>query len=77
MRSHRSKPILFSLSLVLGIYLLLPAFQVLAQDTRTAQIGQTAELSSSAQVDSHLAAMSDEQIRQAYAQKLEDALDAG
>jgi hypothetical protein len=55
---------------MLGIYLLLPAFQVLAQDTRAAQPEQAAELSSVAQVDSHLAGMSDAQIRQAYAQKL-------
>ncbi|MCP4627616.1 MAG: mechanosensitive ion channel family protein [bacterium] len=70
MRSHRSKLILFSLFLMLGIYLLLPAFQVLAQDSRAAQPDRTADLSSPAQVDSHLAGMSDGQIRQAYAQKL-------
>ncbi len=43
MKDHRWKLILFSLSLMLGIYLLLPAFQVLAQDTLAAQPGQTAE----------------------------------
>jgi len=70
MRSHRSKLILFRLTLIIGIYLLTPTFQVLAQETRAAQPDRTAELSSSAEVDSHLAGMSDEQIRQAYAQKL-------
>ena len=70
MTLYRSKLILFNLSLMLGIYLLLPTFQVLAQDTRAAQPDRTAELSSPAQVDSHLAGMSDAQIRQAYAQKL-------
>lgn len=59
-----------TLSLMLGIYLLLPTFQVLSQDARAAQPDQTVELSSPAQVDSHLAGMSDEQVRQAYAQKL-------
>jgi len=41
MEAHQSKRILFSLSLMLGIYLLLPTFQVLAQDTRAAQPEQT------------------------------------
>jgi small-conductance mechanosensitive channel len=49
---------------MLGIYLLMPAFQVLAQDTRSA------EPSTPAEIDSHLAGMSDAQVRQAYAQKL-------
>jgi hypothetical protein len=70
MKGPRWKLILFSLSFMLGIYLLLPAFQVLAQDTRAAQTEQTTEYRSAAEVDSNLAGMSDEQVRQAYAQKL-------
>jgi len=70
MKLYRAKLILFSLILMLGIYLLIPTFQVLAQDTPSAQPDQTAELSSLAEVDSYLAGMSDAQVRQAYAQKL-------
>jgi hypothetical protein len=70
MKLYRSKLILFSLSLMLGIYLLMPTFQVLAQDNPAAQSDQTAEPYVSAEVDSYLAGMSDEQVRQAYAQKL-------
>jgi small-conductance mechanosensitive channel len=70
MELYRSKLILFSLSLMLGIYLLMPTFQVLAQDNPSAQSDQRAEPSSPAEVDSYLAGMSDAQVRQAYAQKL-------
>jgi len=70
MISDRSKLMLFSLSLMLGIYLLLPTVQVPAQDAWAAQPDQKAEPRSSAEVDSYLAGMSDEQVRQAYAQKL-------
>jgi len=70
MTLYRSRQILFSLPLVLSIYLLLPTLQVLAQDTQADQYEQTAEPKSAAEVDSHLAGMSDEQVRQAYAQKL-------
>jgi small-conductance mechanosensitive channel len=55
---------------MLVIYLLMPTFQVLAQENPSAQPDQTAEPTSPAEVDSHLAGMSDEQVRQAYAQKL-------
>ena len=70
MKICRSKLILLSLSLMLGIYLLMPTFQVLAQDNQSFQPDPTAEPASSAEVDSHLAGMSDAQVRQAYAQKL-------
>jgi small-conductance mechanosensitive channel len=56
---------------MLGIYLLMPTFQVIAQDNTSAQPDQTVEPTSSAEIDSHLAGMSDVQVRQAYAQKLE------
>ena len=70
MKVYCSKRILLSLSLMMAIYLLLSPFQALAQDNPSAQPDQTVEPASSAEVDSHLAGMSDEQIRQAYAQKL-------
>ena len=70
MKAYRLKLVLFTLSLMLSIFLLMPTFQVLAQDNPAVQPDQTAELTSSAEVDSHLAGMSDEQVRQAYAQKL-------
>ena len=70
MKIYRSKLILFTLSLMLGLYLLMPAFQVLAQDNSSAQPDLKSEPKSSTEVDSHLAGMSDEQVRQAYAQKL-------
>ncbi len=70
MKIYRSKLILLTLSLMLGLYLLMPAFQLLAQDNSSAQPDQKSEPKSSTEVDSHLAGMSDEQVRQAYAQKL-------
>jgi hypothetical protein len=41
----RSKPNLFSLSLMLGIYLLPPTFPVLARDSQAAQTDPAVELS--------------------------------
>ena len=70
MKAYRLKLVLFTLSLMLSIFLLMPTFQVLAQDNPSAQPDQTAEPTSPAEVDSHLAGMSDAQVRQAYAQKL-------
>ena len=70
MKGHRWKLTIFSLSFMMAIYLLLSPFQALAQDNPSAQPDQTVEPASSAEVDSHLAGMSDEQVRQAYAQKL-------
>ncbi len=70
MKLYRPKLILFSISLVLAIYLLMPTLQVLAQDNPSSQLDQKAAPLSSAEVDSHLADMSNEQFRQAYAQKL-------
>jgi small-conductance mechanosensitive channel len=48
----------------------MPTFQPMAQDTQVPQSDQKAESMSPAEVDSHLAGMSDEKVRQAYAQKL-------
>ena len=71
MKHYRSKIVLFSLGLTLGIYLLMPAFQLMAQDTRAVQLDQKAEPVSPAEVDSDLSGMSDAQVGQAYAQKLQ------
>jgi hypothetical protein len=70
MKRHNWKRLLFGSFLMLVLYLCMPTFQVLAQDNTSAQPDQTAEPTSSAEVDSYLAGMSDAQVRQAYAQKL-------
>lgn len=70
MKAYRLKLVLFTLSFMLSIFLLMPTFQVLAQDKPAVQPDQTAELTSPAEVDNYLAGMSDEEVRQAYAQKL-------
>ena len=70
MKHHLSKILLFSLSITLGLYLLMPEFQLMAQDSRAAKSDQQAEPTSPEEVDRHLAGMSDEQVRQAYAQQL-------
>ena len=70
MKLFLSKIILFSVPLILAIYLLMPTFQLMAQDTRAAQPEQTTEPTSPEEIDSSLAGMSDAQVRQAYAQKL-------
>ena len=48
----------------------MPAFQSRAQDTKPAQPDQRVEPKSPEEVDTHLAGMSDEQVRQAYKEKL-------
>ena len=65
-----SKRIFFSLPLILAIFLLLPTFQLMAQDTPVAQSELPNEPISPDEIDSYLAGMSDEQVRQAYAQQL-------
>ena len=70
MKAHRLKLVLFILFLMLSIFLLMPTFQLLAQQNPSKQPDQTVEPTSPAEIDSHLAGMSDEQVRQAYAQKL-------
>jgi small-conductance mechanosensitive channel len=72
MKSYLSKIFLFSLPSILGVFLMMPTFQLMAQDIQSAKPEQTAEPSSAAEVDSYLAGMSDEQVRQAYAQKLKN-----
>jgi hypothetical protein len=55
---------------MLVIYLCMPTFLVLAQDPKTGQSGSPAEQPAAGEVDANVAGMTDEQIRQAYAQKL-------
>jgi small-conductance mechanosensitive channel len=61
---------MIGLSLLLGVYLVMPIFQLMVQDTRAAQSEKSAEQMAPAEVDSRLAGMSDEQVRQAYGEKL-------
>jgi small-conductance mechanosensitive channel len=64
------RQIFFGISLTLAIYLFMPTFLVLAQDSETGQSSLQAKNMTPEVVDSHIAAMTDEQVRQAYAQKL-------
>jgi small-conductance mechanosensitive channel len=64
------------LSLLLCVYLVMPIFQLMVQDTRAAQSDQSPANLAPGEVDSRLAGMSDEQVRQAYSEKLkQDAAD--
>ena len=56
------KTILILAVLTLGAYLLMPAFQLMAQETEPTPAGQTSQSMSAEEVDSHLAGMSDESI---------------
>ncbi len=60
----------FAISLMLAVYLLIPAFLVSAQSPETNQTGKPAEHLTPEEIDSQVAGMTDEQIRQAYAGKL-------
>ena len=70
MKHYPLKIVLISLTLTLGLYLLMPAFQLMAQNARAAQPGQKSEPVSPEAIDNQLAGVSDEEVRQAYAQKL-------
>jgi small-conductance mechanosensitive channel len=70
MQHYPLKIALISLTLTLGLYLLMPALQLMAQDTGSAQPGRSSQPLSAEEVDNRLAGMSDEEVRQAYAQKL-------
>ena len=72
MKRHLSKAILFSLSLILGIYLLIPTVQLFAQDTQPGQSDIQSATIAAEKIDSHIAGMSDEKVRQAYVQKLKE-----
>jgi small-conductance mechanosensitive channel len=70
MKHYLLKTVRSGLPLILAIYLLMPTFQLMAETAPAAQSGLTAEPTSPEEIDSYLAGMSDEQVRQAYAQKL-------
>ena len=70
MRQYLTRIFLFSLCITLSLYLLIPVFQSMAQDTEPAQPVQQVAPMSPEEVDNHLAGMSDEQVRQAYKDKL-------
>jgi len=75
MKPYPSKILFFRLPLVLCIWSLITASHLMAQDTPAVQPGPAVGPVSPAEVDSYLAGMSDEQVRQALAQKLkQDAL---
>ncbi len=61
---------MIGLSFLLGVYLVMPIFQLMVPDTRAAQSEKPAAQMAPAAVDSRLAGMSDEQVRQAYGEKL-------
>jgi small-conductance mechanosensitive channel len=70
MRRRYWRQILLGILLMLATYLLMPTFLVQAQDPEKDQSNPQAEHLKPEEVDSHVAAMSEEQVRQAYAQKL-------
>jgi hypothetical protein len=64
------RQIIFGFSLLLAIYLIIPADSVMAQSPKTDQTGKPADNLTPEEIDSHVAGMTDEQIRQAYAEIL-------
>ena len=70
MLTHRPKIVVLSLFILLGICLLMPSVQPRAQDTPPEPSQSEAKSKSPAAVDARVAGMSDEQVRQAYTQKL-------
>jgi small-conductance mechanosensitive channel len=61
---------LFCISLMLAIYLFMPTFLVFAQDPKTGQSNSQTDFQSPEEIDSHVAGMTDAQVRQAHVQKL-------
>jgi len=74
MRRHCGKKGYFLISIVLGIFILAPTVQVAAQDAKTVESDLQTEPLIAENVDSHIAGMSDVQIRQAYVQKLKQEI---
>jgi len=70
MNQHYCRQMLFCISLMLAIYLFMPTFLVFAQDPKTGQSNSQADFQSPGEIDSHVAGMTDEQVRQAHVQKL-------
>ena len=70
MKQHYCRQMLFCISLMLAIYLFMPTFLVFAQDPKTGQSNSQTDFQSPKEIDSHVAGMTDEQVRQAHVQKL-------
>ena len=70
MKQRYWRQILFCVSLILAIYVFMPTFLVLAQDPKTGHSISQADFQSLEEIDSHVAGMTDEQVRQAHVQKL-------
>jgi len=64
------RQIFFGIALTLVIFIFMPTFPVLAQDSKSGQSSSQAEQPAPGEVVSNVAGMTDEQVRQAYAQKL-------
>jgi small-conductance mechanosensitive channel len=76
MPRHLPKTNTLSLAVILGICLLIPSVMLGAQDTKPTSSTEPAKTLPSEKVDAQIAGMSDEQVRQAYAQKLkQDAVE--
>ena len=70
MLAHRPKIVVLSLFILFGICLLMPSVQPRARNTPPEPSKSEAKSKSPAEVDARVAGMSDEQVRQAYTQKL-------
>jgi len=70
MKQRDWRQISFCVCLMLAIYLFMPTFLVLAQDPKTGQSNSQADFQSPEEIDSHVAGMTDAQVRQAHVQKL-------
>ena len=70
MKHHCGKKGYFLISLVLSIFLLVPIVQATAKDAKKIESALQAEPTVAENIDSHIAGMSDVQVRKAYAQKL-------
>jgi small-conductance mechanosensitive channel len=69
MKQHYCRQMLFCISLMLAIYLFMPTFLVFAQDPKTGQSNSQTDFQSPEEIDSHVAGMTDAQVRQAHVQK--------
>ena len=70
MKQHYCRQMLFCISLMPAIYLFMPTFLVFAQDPKTGQSNSQTDFQSPEEIDSHVAGMTDAQVRQAHVQKL-------
>jgi len=72
MRRYYGKPFVCLTSLMLAVFIFMPTFAEMAQSQGTDQTGAEAGSLAQEEVDAHVAGMTDEQIRQAYALKLKE-----